>query len=242
MRTRSAGRRHLVAVFAAAAAAAGVARLAAAPPPTPSPVPTGSVKVSVLVVGPDKKAVPAVSAVAWIPGSKLPAGRGARPQVASKAKRFEPRIVALPAGTTVDFPNYDKIHHNVFSLSPTATFDLGLYKNGASRPFTFDNPGLVRIYCNIHPQMAAFLYVADGEIVGQTGADGSVVLRDVPVGRRPLRAWDEKGGDWSGTVDVAAGGQASVSIVLDGTTWRDLPHKNKYGKDYPPPDDDENRY
>ncbi len=219
---------------------------------------TGDVRVSVTVLGADRRPLPAVQAIVWIPaaasqvrpgGALAPtsastpaAPLAVRPRIASKSKRFDPRITAVPAGTTVDFPNLDGIFHNVFSLSPGAKFDLGLYRNGASRAMTFDTAGLVRVYCNIHPQMAAYLLVIDGTTWAQTGADGSAVLSRVPAGRASVRAWDEKGGDYQGTVDVAAGKTVTLAIVLDGSNFRDAPHTNKYGKKYPPPDDDANRY
>ena len=84
--------------------------------------------------------------------------------------------------------------------------------------------------------------VIDGTIWAQTGADGSAVLARVPAGRVGVRAWDEKGGDYQGTVDVAAGKTVTLAIALDGSSFRDAPHTNKYGKKYPPPDDDANRY
>ena len=212
-------------------------------------------RVSVTVLGSDHRAQPAAQAIVWIPdpaakprpGGASPAATPAAPpspapRIASKSKRFDPRITAVPAGTTVEFPNLDGIFHNVFSLSPNAKFDLGLYRNGASRAMTFDTPGLVRVYCNIHPQMAAYLVVIDGTIWAQTGADGTAVLLRVPAGKVAVRAWDEKGGDYQGTVDVAAGKNAPFAIVLDGSNFKDAPHTNKYGKKYPPPDDDANRY
>ncbi|HEX2758252.1 MAG TPA: hypothetical protein VHP60_07115 [Thermoanaerobaculia bacterium] len=211
----------------------------------PPPPAVGDVRVTVMVLGPDRRPSPAPQAIVWIsegqkPGSLAPSS--AHPRVASKSKRFDPRITAVPAGTTVDFPNLDGIFHNVFSLSPGAKFDLGLYRNGASRAMTFDNPGLVRVYCNIHPQMAAYLMVIDGTIWAQTGSDGNAVLASVPAGRAVVRAWDEKGGDYQGTVDVTAGKSAALAIALDGSSWREPPRANKYGKKYPPPDDDANRY
>lgn len=207
--------------------------------------PVGDVGVRVTVLGPDHRPAPAPQAIVWIsegkkPGSLTPPP--VHPRIASKSKRFVPRITAVPAGTTVDFPNLDGIFHNVFSLSPGARFDLGLYRNGASRAMTFDNPGLVRVYCNIHPQMAAYLMVIDGTIWAQTGPDGNAVLANVPQGRAVVRAWDEKGGDYQSAVEVTAGKTVSLAIALDGSSWRETPHTNKYGKKYPPPDDDENRY
>lgn len=221
---------------------AAIAR-AQSPTPTPTPVP-GEIRVQVtLSVG--AKRAPGVGAVAWLPGSASPAGHAggpARPKIASKGKRFEPRIEAVPVGTAVEFPNLDKIYHNVFSLSEGAKFDLGLYRNGASKTWKFERPGLVRVYCNIHPQMAAYLLVIDGRNYGQAGADGVVTLSGVPPGRHAVKVWEEKGGDWTGTADVYPGKTALLSVLLDATGYKDQPHKNKYGKNYPPPDEDENRY
>ncbi|MHB8800038.1 MAG: cupredoxin domain-containing protein [Thermoanaerobaculia bacterium] len=213
----------------------------ATPRPTPTPIPTGTLRVKVLVTGSDGRTLPAPDAVVWIPGS-----RGRRPtpppKMASRDKRFEPRVLAVPKGGAVTFPNFDKIFHNVFSLSEPGRFDLGLYRNGAARTTRFSEPGVVRVYCNIHPQMAAYVVVLDGELHAQSGADGVAAIAAVPAGRHAVKVWDERGGEWSGTASVTAGRTTDVSVTLDATKWKAIPHKNKHGKDYPPPDDDENRY
>lgn len=228
--------RRLGSVSAAGLAAA----LAVAAPPAAA----GEIRVTVSVLTPEKKTVPGAGAVVWVvdPAAAKAAAATARPKIASKSKRFDPHVAVVPEGGTVQFPNLDGIYHNVFSLSEKARFDLGLYRNGASRTMTFESPGLVRIYCNIHPQMAAVLVVIDGAIWAQAGADGTAVLANVPEGRATIRAWDEKGGDFTGVVDVPASGPVSVAVSLDGSQWRETSHKNKYGKDYPPPDDDGSRY
>lgn len=218
------------------------AGLGADVPAAATPAPTGAVRVKVVVAGADGKALPAPEAVAWFPGLSAAAHAAPPLRMASHDKRFEPRVLAVPKGATVTFPNYDKVFHNVFSLSETAPFDLGLYRNGASKTETFATPGVVRVYCNIHPQMAAYLVVLDGSLYGQTGKDGSVRIDGVPAGRQTLRVWEERGGEWSGTVVVPPGGTAEVAVSLDASRWRLSPHKNKHGKDYPPPDDDANRY
>jgi plastocyanin len=208
---------------------------------TPTPRPTGDVRVSVWVTGKDGKKTAGQGAVVWIPGSTAaaPIEHG---RVASKNKRFEPRVAAIPAGGTIDFPNLDRIHHNVFSLSDRAKFDLGLYKNGASKPVTFEKPGVVRIYCNIHPHMAAYVRVVDGRTYAVAGADGIAALGAVPQGRWPLKVWDERGGEWTGSVDVVAGRIAPVVVTLDSSAYREIPHTRKDGTAYPPPDEDDNRY
>ncbi len=215
----------------------------AAPRPTATPVPTGTVRVKVLVTGIDGRPLPASDAVAWFPGLRAPApAPPPRPRMSSRDKRFDPRVLAVPAGTTVTFPNYDKIFHNVFSLSEPSQFDLGLYRNGASRTTSFEKPGVVSVFCNIHPQMAAFVVVVDGNLYAQTGPEGVALIAGVPAGRQALKAWEERGGEWNGTVVVPPGETVDVTVSLDASKWKALPHRNKHGKDYPPPDDDENRY
>ena len=209
-----------------------------------APAAAGEIRVSITVLTPEKKVVPGAGAVVWIvdAAAAKAAAISVRPQIASKGKRFEPHVAAVPAGGTVYFPNLDGIYHNVFSLSEGARFDLGLYRNGASRAMSFERPGVVRIYCNIHPQMAALLVVMDGAIWAQAGADGTAVLTNVPPGRATMRAWDEKGGDFTATVEVPEAGAVPLAVALDGSSWRETGHTNKYGTDYPPPDDDGSRY
>jgi plastocyanin len=221
-----------------------VAGLAIACALTAAPAAGSEIRVAVSVLTPEKTVVPGAGAVVWVADAVAAraAAATARPKIASKSKRFDPHVTAVPAGGTVQFPNLDGIYHNVFSLSEKARFDLGLYRNGASRAMTFETPGLVRIYCNIHPQMAAVLVVIDGAIWAQAGSDGTAVLADVPAGKATVRAWDEKGGDFTAVVDVPASGAVSLAISLDGSLWRESGHRNKYGKEYPPPDDDGNRY
>jgi plastocyanin len=208
------------------------------------PAAAGEVRVTVSVLTPERKTVPGAGAVVWIADAAAAkqAAASARSKIASKNKRFNPHVAVVPAGGTVDFPNLDRIDHNVFSLSEGARFDLGLYRKGGSRAMTFENPGVVRIYCNIHPQMAAVLVVIDGGIWAQAGDDGTAVLANVPAGKAAVHAWDEKGGDFTAAVEVPAAGAVPLAIILDGSAWRETGHKNKYGKDYPPPDDDGNRY
>jgi len=208
------------------------------------PAPGGEVRVTVSVLTAGKTTVPGAGTVVWISDAAAArqAATLARPKIASKNKRFNPHVAVVPAGGTVDFPNLDGIYHNVFSLSEKSRFDLGLYRKGASRTMTFEKPGVVRIYCNIHPQMAAVLVVIDGGIWAQAGDDGTAVLANVPAGKTTIHAWDEKGGEFAAVVDVPAEGAAPLAISLDGSAWREAGHTNKYGKDYPPPDDDGSRY
>jgi plastocyanin len=111
--------------------------------------------------------------------------------ITQKGKKFIPRVLAVPVGTTVFFRNDDEIYHNVFSLSHPNEFDLGLYAAGVSRNRTFAAPGPVNLLCNIHASMSAYVYVVDSPYYAQADRRGNFLIRGVPPGRYALRAWHE---------------------------------------------------
>jgi plastocyanin len=150
-----------------------------------------------------------------------------------KGKNFTPRVVVIPVGGTVEFPNEDPIFHNVFSLSGDNRFDLDLYKRPKSAAFTFQHPGLVHVYCNIHPQMGAVVIVRDNPFFTRAAQDGSFAIPDVPAGKYTLRAWHERAGDVALDLDVPAQGEVTGKITLDGSHYKREAHKNKFGQDYP---------
>jgi plastocyanin len=176
---------------------------------------------------------PAVDAVVWIPGLSGGAPRPAR--LTQRNKQFEPHVVVVGKGGTVSFPNSDHIFHNVFSSTPGAEFDLGLYKSGSSKDRAFPRPGVVRVFCNIHPVMTGYVVVLDqpDPVFAVTDAAGRARLTGVPPGVHRVRIWHEKGGEQEVTVDVASGREVSFGAVLDGSRWKNQPHKNKLGEDYP---------
>jgi plastocyanin len=218
---------------------AGACLLAAAAGP---PARAGEVSGRLELRGKDGVLRPAAGAVISIPGVPTATAPAAAPTLASRDKRFDPHVVAVPRRSTVVFPNLDKIFHNVFSRTPGSEFDLGLYRGGKSRSFQFTAPGLVRIYCNIHSEMAAYIMVVDGSAFAVADAEGQYRIAGVPDGHREVRVWHEKVGETTATVDVAAGRVATLDLVLDASTYRDQPHKNKYGEDYPPATHDADRY
>jgi hypothetical protein len=143
----------------------------------------------------------------------------------------------------VSFPNVDAIFHNAFSRTPGSEFDLGLYRRGAARAFTFRSAGLVHLYCNIHAEMAAYVLVLDPEdAFAVADGAGSFRLADLPVGRQVVHVWSEKGGEKELTVDLGAEGAAPLEVVLDASSYRPMPHRNKFGKDYPPATQGVDRY
>lgn len=215
----------------------------AQPAPTPPPAP-GLVRVTARLQEVGGVGTPGIDAVVWLDGLRRPDfdPRQPRKRISQRDKRFDPTVEVVRVGDEVDFPNFDRVFHNVFSLSEVARFDLGLYRRGASRTVRFEKPGVVRIYCNIHPQMAAYLVVVRSDFAARVPASGEVLLEGVPPGRHQLRVWHAKSEEQHRSIEVASGQESAIEVVLDVSGWRPQGHKNKYGKAYPPPDDDTSRY
>jgi len=149
-----------------------------------------------------------------------------------KNKTFLPHVVAVPVGSTVVFPNDDAIFHNVFSLSPPQPFDLGLYRAGASKQQVFAKPGVHHVFCNIHPQMSAFLVVAPTPFVTVAAQDGTWRL-EVPPGKYRVTALSERASPVVVEVTVSGAATAVAGLVLDESAFLAAPHTNKFGKPYP---------
>lgn len=127
---------------------------------------------------------------------------------------FVPHILALVTGSTVDFPNDDRIYHNVFSLSKPKPFDLGRYAAGRSKAVTFDRPGIVRVFCDIHSHMNAFILVFDHRFFAVTDADGRYRIDQVPPGTYRVTAWYEGIAVQTLRVSVPVGGTADLDFRL----------------------------
>lgn len=163
-------------------------------------------------------------------GSKKPPASSAK--LAMKNKQFEPRVVPILAGRSVMFPNNDPLFHNAFSLSTGNKFDLGLYKDGKSKSQAFTQPGVVRVFCNIHPAMSAHVLVLQNPWWAEVAADGTYSLGDIPPGQWTLKVWQERGGEQQRDIVVTAGQRLKNDFELDGRKFKVVPHVNKFGKDY----------
>lgn len=137
-----------------------------------------------------------------------------RRSIRQRDQAFAPELTVVVKGATIDFPNEDRVFHNVFSLSEAARFDLGLYKQGESKSITFRRAGVVDLYCNIHPEMVAKIKVVDSSYFVVTGADGAFRLDGVPAGTYPVVAWQAHGEPFRGEITIAPGGKASLDIKL----------------------------
>lgn len=149
--------------------------------------------------------------------------------ITQKNKTFTPRVLGVPVGATVTFPNDDDIFHNVFSLTSGQAFDLGLYRAGMSKSRTFTSPGVVRVFCNIHPQMTALVVAAATPWITTAAPDGTWRL-ELPPGRYRVSALSERATPVS--TDIAVAGTATAALALDESAFVAAPHTNKFGKPY----------
>jgi plastocyanin len=171
---------------------------------------TGTVKGTVTAAG-----KPVADAAVLIEGSALPDAVGAPHAVIDQRhEAFVPHVLAVQVGTTVDFPNHDPMLHNVFSASPAKKFDLGMYPEGETRSMTFDRPGVVRIGCNVHPKMEAFIVVSRTSYVAVTDASGSYTITGIPEGTHQLRVWQETSDEQTVPVTVHDGQVEHVDVRI----------------------------
>lgn len=152
--------------------------------------------------------------VVILEGGSLPSKPPITAVLNQRNGRFEPEIAIVPVGSAIDFPNFDPIFHNVFSLSKTQPFDLGFYPKGQSRSVKFNHPGIVQVYCHIHANMYAAIVVTSSPWYGRPSADGSFSWNDVPAGHYRLSAWHKIGGLYKTEVDVPESGEVEVGIQV----------------------------
>lgn len=139
----------------------------------------------------------------------------ARTRLDQRNETFVPYVLPITVGTTVDFPNNDRTYHNVFSLSKAKRFDLGRYAVGHSKSVRFDQPGLVRVFCDIHSHMNAFILVFSHRFFALTGADGRYHIDHVPPGNYAVTAWNEgEARDTRGINVPEDGGAVELDFVI----------------------------
>jgi plastocyanin len=131
-------------------------------------------------------------------------------------EQFVPRLLAITAGSTVEFPNNDTTFHNVFSLSRTRTFDLGRYPPGRNGAIRFDRPGIVPVFCDIHSHMSAYILVFDHPFFAVSDTSGRYTIRDIPAGTYGLRVWSELGQANPRRVTIAADSTVEADFDVHG--------------------------
>lgn len=140
---------------------------------------------------------------------------GGRAHMDQRNETFVPHVLAVTVGTTVDFPNNDRTYHNVFSLSRPRPFDLGRYAAGRSKSITFDRPGIVRVFCDIHSHMSAFILIFAHRYFDVTDDKGRYRIEGIPPGTYEVSVWNEAAPPAARTVTIPpAGGDVEVDFAL----------------------------
>lgn len=153
---------------------------------------------------------PAQDAVVWLEASGAPAGASQKVVLDQRNLAFVPQVLAVRVGTTVEFPNNDKVFHNVFSFRDAKTFDLGMYPKDVVKRTVFDKPGLARLFCNIHPNMAAYIMAVDTPYFAVSDKQGTFTISRVPAGTYTYHAWRAGAQPLTGSVTV--GGNRPLEI------------------------------
>lgn len=156
----------------------------------------------------------------------------ARTEIAMKERTFTPRVRVVSPGSRVEFPNQDPFQHNIFSTTPGAVFDLGLYRSGHSKDAQFRRAGAFPVYCNIHPRMTAFVVVVPTPWHAMPDADGRFTIQNVPAGSYTLHVWHERAEELTRPLQLGAAGAANTDATLDARGFRFEQHKNKFGREY----------
>lgn len=207
-----------------------------APDPTPSPssILTGQVRVER-----DGREQPFAArhfndtVVAWKPAADVTVVPMEEQRVVTRRSRFFPQTMVVTSGTQVRFPNLDSIQHNVFSLTPGHRFDVGLYGQAEGAAHTFFGSGMVELFCNVHPNMAAFMLVLDTPYFTTPDENGRFVLDGVPEGPGELIVWNYRAETIFQRRDMYLGRSNPPLEILLNINRPSVPqHSNKHGESY----------
>ena len=213
----------------AALGAAAAATTALAPAPAAAQ-PAGRVVGTVKVTEADGKPVTGADVIVYMLGFNEPPTDKVE-TIAQKGRKFVPDLVAITANERVSFPNNDPFLHNVFSQSADRQFDLGSYKRGESKDKQFSKPGVIDVYCNIHPEMAATIIVVPNRRHTRVDPTGHFVLDGVPPGEWTVFAYGRRSTKPSSAkVSVKPGAETTVELTI--IRGAEPAHLNKYGEKY----------
>jgi len=183
--------------------------------------------------------------VVWLEPVPSPVSLPSKTQHAEmiqKGKAFSPHVLAITLGTTVNFPNYDPIFHNAFSNYDGQIFDIGLYPPGTTRSIGFRREGVVRVFCNIHPSMSAVIVVFKSPYFSVSDKNGNFQIANAPPGSYRIHVFHERATEQtlealSHTIEITDEHLQLPPVSVSESGYLQLPHTNKYGKDYPPGSD-----
>ncbi|MGE0398286.1 MAG: plastocyanin/azurin family copper-binding protein [Kofleriaceae bacterium] len=147
-----------------------------------------------------------------------------------QGKQFVPNVLIVQKGTTVQFPNMDAFFHNVFSVTPDHSFDLGSYRQGETKSVTMAKPGVLSVYCNMHPQMVGHILVTPNGNYVRAGKDGFFRLTNVPAGKHRVVAWAPNAKPVVTEAEVSDAGVVTIELELK--KGRSTPHTKKDGLPY----------
>jgi hypothetical protein len=155
-----------------------------------------------------------------------------------KDKMFSPHVLPIMMGTTVDFPNYDPIFHNAFSNYNGQIFDIGLYAPGTTKSIVFRREGVVRVFCNIHPTMSAVIVVLKSPYFSVSNKNGELQMTGVQAGSYRMHVFHERATErtleaLTRNIEISEERAQLPSISVSESGYLQLPHQNKYGKEYP---------
>jgi plastocyanin len=148
------------------------------------------------------------------PGGAFEDRQPDRGRMDQRNETFLPNVLAITAGTVVDFPNNDSTYHNVFSLSKAKRFDLGRYAQGRSKSVRFDRPGIVRVFCDIHSHMSAFILVFSHRYFATTDSEGRYRITNIPSGTYAVVAWHDGADRETRTVTIPDGGSVELDFLV----------------------------
>jgi len=152
--------------------------------------------------------------VVYLEGNAAPKATPIAATLNQKGQHFEPEMVAVPVGSSVSFPNSDPVFHNVFSLSKVRQFDLGVYPAGESRTVKFNTAGVVQVYCHLHPDMNAAIFVVPNGWYLQPDDHGAFTFSHIPPGEYQVVVWHKSAGFFRKQIQVLPGGSTKVSMEI----------------------------
>lgn len=202
--------------------------------PEPEPVEAGSLQGVVKISGKKNKTWKPSNVIATLRPVNSAINKKNTPathEVDMRNKTYHPVAQTILKGDSLQFNNHDDIKHNVFSSSGDNTFDLGTFEGSGTRTVALHHTGIVKVYCNIHPEMATFVMVADNPFNAISNRKGEFTINNIPPGKYTLSLWHIRG-ELQTEIEITADTRLQQDFNIDGSNYQRSTHKNKFGEDY----------